>query len=321
LLSLALLTAVACGAPDQPTREIVFTRASRSIGDSTVSLDVFAMQPNGTGLRQITHSAPDRAENNFPEASPDGRTIVFIASSRAPTARPELHLIDASGTNERVLAHFDSLSTLYPTYSRDGRHIAFSAAADPDSTGMLPAVLYVVDADGRNLKPLTQTPVGYGCPAWLPSGDGLLVTDSRLKGRSRILRVDYPSGATRTLIESDSLTFECAFPSPDGTRVALTAFAADPAPGAKAPRWMQPYQMSITGGDLRPFVEMAGYGKDPRWSRDGRAVVFLGSTAQGFFKLDPRTLLDSVEVFTADSEGRKLTRLTTNRVADIHPSW
>jgi Tol biopolymer transport system component len=66
---------------------------------------------------------------------------------------------------------------------------------------------------------------------------------------------------------------------------------------------------------------MAGYGKDPRWSRDGRAVVFLGSTAQGFFKLDPRTLLDSVEVFTADSEGRKLTRLTTNRVADIHPSW
>jgi len=126
------------------------------------------------------------------------------------------------------------------------------------------------------------------------------------------------------VVESDSLTFECVFPSPDGTRALLSASSRvwiDPTTHRFPPGfWAQLYQMAIDGRELRPLVQMPGYGKDPRWSTDGRSVVFLGSTWPGFFT-DSGSRGDSIEIFTADSDGKNLRLLTNNRYADIHPSW
>lgn len=311
-----------CAAPPLPPREIVFASASGPIADSTSKLDLFAIRPDGTGLRQITHSPPDRMETNFPDLSPDGRQIVFLVRVRSRSTS-ELHTIGIDGRNERVIARLDSLGTFYPTYSPDGRRIAFSAGGAPDSTGALPVSIWTVDPDGRNLKQLTRERISYGCPGWLPSGDGLLVTDSRMNGGSRVIRVDYPSGQIQSVVESDSLTFECAFPSPDGTRVLLTAavFETDANSGDRKVKRMQLYQMTIDGRELRPFVQMAGYGKDPRWSKDGRFVVFLGSSYPGFWSLSNTAQYDSIEIFTTDSRGQQISRLTKNRVTDIHPAW
>jgi len=321
---LVAVAAVSCAAPGQ--REIVFASASGPIPEPGTVIDIFAMQPDGSGLRQLTHGAGTRRESNSPVWSPDGTQIAYSVVPRTyPVERLSLHVMDASGDSDRLLVQQDSLDVTYPEWSPDGRRLSFTAFTI-DTTGTATSWIYMVNADGTMLTRLSRsatrsrTASPIACASWMPDGDTLLMSEAGSPGPSRILRIAVPSGDTRLVVESDTLALLCPVAAPDGSSVLLTAWPSQ-GPRSNVGYGMRIYRMDPDCGGLRPFVELAGFSKNARWSRDGRFVVFHGSDAPNFSDLPLSEVGDSLEIFTTDRSGGNKKQVTHNSRGDAHPGW
>ncbi len=103
--------------------------------------------PAGLGVpRQV--SPPGMAAQH-PRFSPDGRSIVFQATSRGEEAAPDLYVMDAEGTHLRRLTD-DPANDRDPTWAPAGDHIVFASDRDGDFD------LYRVAVDGSDLHQLTN---------------------------------------------------------------------------------------------------------------------------------------------------------------------
>jgi Tol biopolymer transport system component len=313
--------AFACASPEPPV--IVFSSTEGTLGDTAQTLDIFTMREDGSHRRQLTNGTGVWEQANFPTGSPDGRQIAFLVQPLEPGRHSELHLMASDGTNDRLLVRLDSLDVGYPEWALDGRRLAFIGSASPTREGNVPSWVYVVDADGRNLRRVSREAGFNLCAGWLPSGDAVLVSEAVLPGaRSTVTTLNVASGESQVLVRSDSLLL-CPVPAPDGGPVLITGqvIVKDATTGTLRAVQTNAWQMNPDGSALRPFVTMGGFSKNPRWSRDGRSVVFHGSNFTGFFRLQGKASFDSIEVFLADSRGLNIRQLTRNRLADLHPSW
>ncbi len=135
----------------QDGQRIVFT--SHPVTDNPDPSDqaeIFVMNPDGTGLHQLTFNAE---EERGPSWSPDGTQIVFICRIGAetnPAADFEICVMNADGTGQTQLTDntvFDGT----PTWSPDGSKIVFSR--------ILPRYqLWLMNPDGSAQTRLTDTP-------------------------------------------------------------------------------------------------------------------------------------------------------------------
>lgn len=173
-------------------RTIVFT----SDRDGTYNL--YAMNGDGSGVRQLTHFEPP-AVVYHPSWRQDGSQIVFglsgerslmcsvapdgsdyreIAEGRDPCISPDgsqiaftdklgegyvLLTMDASGGNVRQLTeHRNEIGAVTPTFSPDGKKILYSDTVN----GALE--LFCADAAGGRVRQLTSFGRMAACPAWSP---------------------------------------------------------------------------------------------------------------------------------------------------------
>lgn len=167
----------------QPTwspdnHQIAFSSYRYYAGDS--GPQIYIMQADGTDLRKLTnHSALDYR----PAWSPDGRSIAFQSDrNRLVWLDDDIYLMDANGKNIRNLTKHPGRDR-HPTWSPDGRQIAFASVRVGDfGDENLDAGnydIYLMDAEGTNVRRLTKDSSDEILPAWSPNGQKIVFSSNR----------------------------------------------------------------------------------------------------------------------------------------------
>ena len=122
--------------------------------------DVWAMDLDGTHRRPVAVLPEDQF---YPAYSPDMTKILFATT--APGGGRSIQVMDVA--TQQVTTLFDYSPESYdsgPAWSPDGRQIAFESNADGDME------IYVMNADGSNVRQITHNTVWDEGPAWSPDG-------------------------------------------------------------------------------------------------------------------------------------------------------
>ena len=196
-------------------KQIVF-QSSRD-GD----FEIFVMNADGSGVTQLTRNG---SADLYPVWSPDGKQIAF-SSNR--DGNVELYVMEADGSDQRRLT-YDAATDAEPDWSPNGREIAFGSNRSGRALGApLDYDVFVIDADGSNLRQLTASPGIAGDfaiddqPAWSPNGREIAFR-SRRDGYCNVYVMASDGSDERGLTNTPPCN---AFPSwsRDGQQVVFTS--------------------------------------------------------------------------------------------------
>jgi len=139
---------------------IAFTsvRSELEGGQKTLSYEVYAVNPDGSGLTILSRQLYDTEEWGASFAySPDGS---FIAVQGVRQRTSDIYILNAGGSASTNLTNGSPLGK-NPTWSPDGDRIAFDSFSGD---------IYVMRSDGSALTNLTNTVSIDLLPAWSPEG-------------------------------------------------------------------------------------------------------------------------------------------------------
>lgn len=130
--------------------------------------DLFLLSSDGSGSVPLVEAPGD---DDRPVISPVGTKFAFV--SDRDDGELDIYSIDfdGDGTVMRLTDFSDRDSS--PSWSPDGTEIAFRRRADGNSD------IYVMNADGTDVRRLTTDPGFDGDPAWSPDGSEILFTSDR----------------------------------------------------------------------------------------------------------------------------------------------
>lgn len=229
-----------------------------------VQRNIFVVNPDGTGLRQLTTDGT----SSEPSWSPDGSQLVFASTAAGSS---DLHVMDIDGGRRtRITTGPESESA--PAWSPDGTRIAFSHQTMTRSTTRTTDRIGVVDADGtaRTILPGTRRD-GFDVhdrnPAWSPDGTELVFDSYPHEDLGRITRADADGSKRRAVTDGNRTDQDPAW-SPSGNRVVFTTtfdFATD-RPGI---------YVTNTDGSTMTRLTSDPTDRTAAWSPDGTRIAFF----------------------------------------------
>jgi Tol biopolymer transport system component len=187
--------------------------------------------------------------------SPDGTKVALSDGYAISTIG-----IDGTGLRDLSLP----FRAQKPVWSPDGSRIAFEGQHNGN------ADIYVIDADGSNLRRVTRSPADDLTPTWSPDGSQILFTNAGgqpldndgFSPTSEIYTVPVTGGTPTRLTDNRVDDSEASF-SPDGTQIALHR---------DGNAWI----MNADGSNARA-LSLPGScctGFTPQWSPDGTKIAF-----------------------------------------------
>jgi Tol biopolymer transport system component len=175
-------------------REIVF-RGKFLTKDAGSKSGIFAVHPDGTGLRAVTPTDGDvDAGYLFPQSSPDGRYVAYTVWD-STTERNRMHLLDLTRGADRTLDLSGGGSEGFATFSPDSGRILFltyvggragiSVSPVDGSSRLAMGPLYL-NVDGQYLTG-TFSPDGTSVIVNNPATKETRIVDAATGGDGRIL--------------------------------------------------------------------------------------------------------------------------------------
>jgi TolB protein len=183
-IAAAVLSLVGCTQPDEQGK-IVFT------SNRDGNLEIYTANDDGTQQVRVTdHPASD----DSPSWSPDGYTILFTSDRDGAW---NIFLVRADGANLRQLTTGTGSNTA-PSWAMGGTAILFSSSRDAVNGD-----LYLMDADGGNIRRITDAPDVKENSVMTRDGSTFYVTVNHKEMRS-VASFTPASGDFRRLTPEDS---------------------------------------------------------------------------------------------------------------------
>lgn len=256
-------------------------------------LHVFTVDIESGAEKQVTDGD---WHDEQPAWSPDGQQIAFVSDRERDRHqrhwRTDVWVAPSERGRARKLTRSRGGAS-YPTFSPDGRHVAFVGHEYGEAGSARNTHLLVVPAEGgqapRSLSaPMDRSVVGYPVSmsgrtiAWLPDGAGLLFLAGD-RGTVALYRADLAGSPIAKVLGGERQVESFAL-SPDGAQVAFVAsWASEPG---------EVYSTALNGGrernlsrandELRNAVELARTGRMTYKAPDGLEIEAFVIYPPGF---------------------------------------
>ena len=134
-----------------------------NVGQAANAPELYAVRPDGTGLRRLTHN---NAWDACAAYSPDGKLIAYCHGTLPPAPRHlEIWVMRADGHHQRPVTRMGGYA-IFPDFAPDGHWIAFSQESADTSTD-----IWVTSLHGHKVQQVTDTPgISELFPVWSPDG-------------------------------------------------------------------------------------------------------------------------------------------------------
>jgi Tol biopolymer transport system component len=295
--------------------------------------DIYLMNANEMNSINLTHRGELGEES--PTWSPDGKYLAFSTRSPEwnifPPSQSAIYVMNADGTNPINLTQNDKADEVSPTWSPDGKYIAFSKSIITvrflveSNYYIPPSDLYVMNADGTNPINLTQSEkADEFFPAWSP--DGKYIAFSK---RSNVSPNDhspsdiYVMNADGTnpinLTQSDEADELSPAWSPDGKYIAFSKSHGEAASfrldimGV----FVSPSDIYVMNADGTNPINLTQSEKaderGPAWSPDGKYIAFSKGSRGWFYY--------SRDIYVMKADGTNPINLTNDQVYAHDPVW
>ena len=181
---------------------------------------------------------------------------------------------DNDRRKHRLTRNTETTKDRKPRWSPDGERIAFVRYMDKNQN-QTSSELFIMNANGTNIQRLTDNNVRDHSLSWSPDGQRIVFTSLR-SGRPELHVIDLATLHVTQLTDGGDGSASPDW-SPDGTQIAFEHFTDV----------RNIYVMSANGEDPRPLIPEADILRgelelfEPRWSADGKRIVFDSCTWDG----------------------------------------
>ena len=279
-------------------------RDGRILFDDFMTGQIYSINPDGTGLVQLTHLKDGRFAR-WPHWSPDGTHVAF-SSLTANYLR--LWIMDADGRHAHIVARdAPGVQDFTPTYTPDGTRLVFTRCR-PDPPGG--CGLFSIKVDGTQRLTLTPTRdddvVDFG-PAVSPDGRRIAFARFNAGGITAQVYVMRSDGSGARPVTAPALEAFAPGWSPDGRHITFSTDCCRLGSNI--------YSMNDDGSGLRHLTNSGFPNNDSLsvYSPSGDRIAFVSDRRYDDFCCD--------DLFVMKANGRAETLIHTGLTGVESPDW
>ena len=257
----------------------------------TTLRELHIMNPDGSGIARITNGVSRGASLYGGTWSPDGTKILYPSRDDSVVS---LYVVDSDGSNRTQIVSGNASQNYYG-WSPDGTMIAFTGSVEESDDR---AVL-VANADGSEIRRLTDDPSARLFSAWLSTGEFLVAGPPGPDESDEVFLVSRDGSAVTQLTTSARTRFSGV--SPDETAVLVSEQVGDD---------LELFLIDLTTGSRTQLTDNDVDIYGGRFSPDGSRIVYSYPTAPN----------ESV-VYVVDADGSNTTQVTRDGEDSATGPW